>query len=700
MQRLYKKGTLPCLQSVDENWSAEDRLLLFYYLKRIFGIEYDYFATLPCCHFQSVEGNEDQVLDVDAMSKFDASIVGESKRITCMKIKRGAFSFGGMNERVCYLCPYSGTYKNENENYEKEVLYYQHGFYSLSSYLEREGVKLEKVIKSHYPVYQNGILKDALPLLSIANLFLYEQLPLVKYVDNKQEVDDQNLKSIEEIISRQFAAKMRKKPYYITDPQGYKKAMVESAKSVYLEVVRLEESPIAYVRQIKLLEDLDFIDEGAFKRLVKRLAVQRDRYKPCAFEEYREVIYSPIKEIRMPSFVVENYPEKNPGAVEADQQIQEEVQPVTEADDVGNDLQCNAQDIEAIRENDIIDDTLPVSDDFDSLQNLDDKLFDLDDLTRIANECEEGSSESDSPVSDDGDEEKFVEKEEDTFLKNVLDDVPWLNSVNEDLENVFSILADDVDVSVEPASKDGIVGLLLVGSEIAVFYPADLYGGKYFIKLMKNRCRLYTTHLFEVASYLHRNKIYSESVHDVNIAAHYSPTAGETMDGEMPDLMRMYPKMYERLLEAADIRDQVILHERFCSIITSDGMIPPFRNLKTLYKKADGIAYESQFGKSNVPSKSGSFYLLNIKLEGSEVCTENTYQMICVELDKYLNFSEGRNYVLGLDQRGILLYVTGSEMDREDAGSYLKACSRRVIKDKYGVRSKYEIKILHQYVVV
>lgn len=101
------------------------------------------------------------------------------------------------------------------------------------------------------------------------------------------------------------------------------------------------------------------------------------------------------------------------------------------------DLQCNAQDIGTIRENDIIDDTLPVSDDFDSLQNLDDKLFDLDDLTRIANECEEGSSESDSPVSDDGDEEKFVEKEEDTFLKNVLDDVPWLNSVNEDLENVF-----------------------------------------------------------------------------------------------------------------------------------------------------------------------------------------------------------------------------------------------------------------------
>ena len=56
-------------------------------------------------------------------------------------------------------------------------------------------------------------------------------------------------------------------------------------------------------------------------------------------------------------------------------------------------------------------------------------------------------------MSDDGGEEKFVEKDEDTFLKNVLDDVPWLNSVNEDLENVFSILADDVDVSVEPASK-------------------------------------------------------------------------------------------------------------------------------------------------------------------------------------------------------------------------------------------------------
>ena len=91
---------------------------------------------------------------------------------------------------------------------------------------------------------------------------------------------------------------------------------------------------------------------------------------------------------------------------------------------------------------------------------------------------------------------------------------------------------------MEPASKDGIVGLLLVGSEIAVFYPVDLYGGKYFIKLMKNRCRLYTTHLFEVASYLHRNKIYSESVHDVNIAAHYSPTAGETMDGEMPDIRK------------------------------------------------------------------------------------------------------------------------------------------------------------------
>lgn len=48
------------------------------------------------------------------------------------------------------------------------------------------------------------------------------------------------------------------------------------------------------------------------------------------------------------------------------------------------------------------------------------------------------------------------------------------------LKTFFSILADDVDVSVEPASKDGIVGLLLVGSEIAVFYPGGSVWGKVF----------------------------------------------------------------------------------------------------------------------------------------------------------------------------------------------------------------------------
>lgn len=709
MQRLYKEGTLPCLQSIDENWNAEDRLLLFYYLKRIFGIEYDYFATLPCCHYQSVEGNKDQVLDIDAMNKFDASIVGESKRITCMKIKRGTFSFGGMNERVCYLCPYSGTYKNEEANYEKEILYYQHGFYLLSSYLEQAGVKLEKVIKSHYPVYQDGILKDALPLLPIANLFLYEQFPLVKYVDNRQEVDKENLKSIEEILSKSFAAKMRKRPYYITDPEEYKKAMIESAKAVYLEIVRLEESPLAYIRQLKSLESLDFIDEGAFKRLIKRLAVQQGRYKPCDPEEYQEIVSSPIKEIEMPAFVVENYPEKDSIPVDPAPEIPENVQPVSEAVNAGNDLECNEltvdqkeneQEAESVRDNHIIDDSIPVADDFDNLRNLDDQLFDFDDLARIANECEEAASVPDAHEPYAVDEVPSGKEDETVFLKNTLDHVTWLESVNEDLEHIFSVLYDDTDISVEPASKDGIIGLLLVGSETTLFYPADLYGGKYFIKLMKNRCRLYTTHLFEVASYLHQNKIYSESVHDVNIAAYYSSTAEIKMDGVAPEIMRKYPKVYEQSLVDEGIRDKVMQRERFCSIITSDGLLPPFRNLKALYKKRDCVTYEAQFGKNNVPDKSGSFYLLNIKLEEVNVCTEDTYQTICIELDKYLKFSEGRNYVLGLDQRGILLYVTGSEMDREDAGTYLKACSRRVIKNKYGVRNKYEIKILHQYVAV
>ena len=72
------------------------------------------------------------------------------------------------------------------------------------------------------------------------------------------------------------------------------------------------------------------------------------------------------------------------------------------------------------------------------------------------------------------------------------------------------------------------------------------------------------------------------------------------------------------------------------------------------------------------------------------------YKQICVALDKYLNFAKGLAYLLRVDNGGILLYVTGTEMEQTDGGTYLKACARREMKKIFGVRSKFDIQILHQ----
>ena len=105
---------LPCLKAVGPWWTNEDRRLLFCHLLSIFDFDADYLATIPSLvHYDSDNSNLLDVASIDSDYRlFKKSL--STKKINCSCIRKISLSFGKFNHRLCFLCPYSTTYKNSN----------------------------------------------------------------------------------------------------------------------------------------------------------------------------------------------------------------------------------------------------------------------------------------------------------------------------------------------------------------------------------------------------------------------------------------------------------------------------------------------------------------------------------------------------------------------------------------------------------
>lgn len=714
MEQKFKRGTLPCLRCMDESWEREDRLLLFYYLKKIFAIEYDYFALLPSSYVMDHEGNVTEQLQAADMEAFEQSIVGDVKKVSCAKIQGASFSFGTYNKHLCFLCPYSGLYKNRYEVEEKMILYHQLEFYMLYSLMEQSGLKMDKIVRSYYPIIQNGVLKDAMPLSDIAELFVFEQMPLVKYREDRENFDISCCSKISEMMEKKFKAKIKRRPYYVRDDEAYKTAMIQCGQEAYKEIANLDSSEIAYQRTIKSLDRMISLDRKIIERYFHAILRDQGRYKPRDVKEYEKIVDIQKEDPTLPSFVrlaIDDGREKD-GV--------EKAEPIEKTFGEENNLEEKSRDdtsgvtnekkvlplADDVNATNIIDADIPVAEGFNEC-----KEFTLEDITRIASEsCQEEELVEEDVNADDEVQSKVKSKEcrnenvdSDIFERNNLDEVPWLSDLKEynSYDELFDELCKSVkSIYIEPAVKDNVKGLLIVGGEKAFFYSGELYGNKLFLKFLKAELQIYTSHIFEAAGYLHKVKVYGVQLLDVEIARKLSKMEDVPVnEGEsLLDVMKQYKKNYETYIREGAIEESIHLAEKFALIACSDGHIPPFKKLDRLYVEDDGIL-KPKFTEKNIPEVKGTFYWLQISLMNSEKVAfvdRRIYKQICVALDKYLNFAKGLSYLLRVDNGGILLYVTGDEMEQTDGGTYLKACARREMKKVFGVHSKFNIQILHQ----
>lgn len=174
--------TLPCLQSVGSWWLEADRRLLFNHLLSIFPIDEKYLASIPASTFTS----EGRVCHIEEKSiTQDYNIFCEArgmKKCSCAGIRELSFSFGKLNPRLCYLCPYSGTFKNSLMEKERTFLcctlnaskstVSMAKANSLGDFLSSSGKTAGDVFFSYFPIFISGTLLDAFPYSILAEQFL------------------------------------------------------------------------------------------------------------------------------------------------------------------------------------------------------------------------------------------------------------------------------------------------------------------------------------------------------------------------------------------------------------------------------------------------------------------------------------------------------------------------------------------------
>ena len=138
---IFSDSTLPCLQAVAPWWTEVDRRQLFGLLLMIFPFDAGYLASLPASRY--MDGSDQYALDAQEIRKSFHVLkdMNGSKKCSCARIRSQEFSFGKLNPRFCYLCPYSGTYRNHSKADERRFLYHIlcSRTRSLSDYIDAAG---------------------------------------------------------------------------------------------------------------------------------------------------------------------------------------------------------------------------------------------------------------------------------------------------------------------------------------------------------------------------------------------------------------------------------------------------------------------------------------------------------------------------------------------------------------------------------
>lgn len=669
----YYDDILPCLKSVGSWWTEPDRRLLFCHLLMIYPFDEEYLSGIPAATYY--EGVERCVMSEhiirNSLQVFKK--VNGTKKCTCAGIRNLEFSFGKLNPRVCYLCPYSGTFKNMRQADERRFLYHlmTADNRSMSSYLELEQKKIEDVFLSYFPVYVNDILVDAYPFLFFAEWFLLKESGYYKKNEmiSRKELLDKVYKDIEQRIPYLRIKELveREQPNY---RESVKKAADEELEA--LERENFATRPINELMMIRLFRILESKKKYVHKKPSEYISRNQGPFAPNLFssslllKENAEAVRKEATEPENPLIHLEDEDfKKLPDLDEILISGRSEIKTDSCVDNIGIDRMDNEE--ERIKDvlNKSPEDTLALTElELKDVEETGCKKH--NEAFRKAYHIEDGMIE---PLFVYGRSEK---KKEDALL------------------NVF--INGSEYFSMEPAEYHGVTGLLLMNSDSDyIFYSIEQYGAKPIRAIADQGKLIYTSNIYRLGRYLFRSKVYKIIMKDVGIALFLfknikAQSLSEISHLEFPECMKEYKEIYCDSLKNLGTEQRVELDdmEKYTTLLCADGGRPPFQGMDSLCYIHNSVEYEYLYRAGMHPDHDGVFLFLRAFLKDKEMdksLLKELYMKTCIELSHKVQFYDGSLQILDLSDKGILLYVMGNRLFIQKVQLYISACARRAFSD-------------------
>lgn len=659
MEKFYD-DVLPCLQSVGPWWTELDRRILFSHLLKIFPFDAEYLSSLPAAEYSEL--GDTHRLSENMIREDLRSLNKGAEKINCPCIRRLDFSFGKLNPRVCYLCPYSSTYKNSSQPDEQRFLYHimNHEKRTLSGYLDDAGKTCKDVFKSFFPVYANDILIEAYPFELVAEQFL--EIAGGSFISDS----DKYHKQVSEGLNRVLADRLK---YHRT------RVLVEKHIPDYQNLVLLSAGQILFALENQNRQTRS-INESLMKRLFA-LLLKSSKYSAKDPKQYicrdqalaaPKIFDSAVFEDTA-NFSLEEAPAEPHDTIRTQQP--ELVNPLACMEDQTfrelPDLDAKNIQLNSMEEPlcDFAATALPLTTSMESVSET-------SNIVHATSEAQPSSFEA-----------FYTSRETETFYKCGQNNFQYDKAVLDAFLDSTSFL------SMEPFNINGQKGLLMCNANIdKLFFPVEWLGPREIRYIANRKLPVYTSNVYQLAAYLFSNKIYKLELHDVGAAVSllHNKTIRCINDfcrSSLPDCMDIYFDIYNAAFDNLSKDGKTALHrlEQFLPLLCGDGMKPPFASMQQLVSVVNATTYRFLYTSDSHPERAGMFLHLQVKIDNplkSTFPAQHMYMDACIELSKYVPFYQGNVQVLQIGADGLLLYLLGNRQEIEKNRLYMSASIRRI----------------------
>lgn len=661
MNKFYD-NILPCLHSVGPWWTELDRRILFSHLLKIFPFDAEYLSTLPAAVY--VEYGDTHRLTQSTIKEDLHSLNKEDIKVTCPCIRKLDFSFGKLNPRVCYLCSYSGTYKNNTQLDEYRFLYHimNHEARTLSSYLNNNKKNCKDIFKSFFPVYANDILIEVYPFELIAKQFL--TIPAGAFISDSLKYHEQILEGLkEELVNRFKYHRMR--TLIEKHIPNYQSLLLDSTNQILFSL----ENQNKQTRSI---------NESLMKRLFA-LLLKPSKFSAKDPKQYICKDYVPSSPNIFESTIIKNTanfssPEKSV---------------------------AKTQEIIKLKKTELVNPLSCLEDEsFQELPDLDAKNMQLNSLKEPI--CEfSGATTFATPLPSKTKanpydiihtQAKTQPSTFNTFYSSKTIETFYIcgeQHFQYDKAILDAFFDNTSFLAMEPFIINDRKGILMCNANIdKVFYPIELLGPKEIRYIDNQKIPVYTSNVYQLASYLFSNKIYKLELHDVgaatsllgNKAIHCISDFCKTA---LPDCMDIYFDIYQNAIANLSEARKTMLNrlEQFLPLLCGDGLKVPFASMQQLVNIINATTYKFLYTSDKQPERTGMFLQFQVKIDEHlkfSIPSQHLYMDVCIELNKYVPFFNGAIQLLQINDNGLLLYLIGNYQEIQKNQLYAAACIRRI----------------------